>query len=62
MQRSLAVKFVCNDVKKYFINRMYELNEEGKSQEACAIHEELREWLDSQANDSVITLRRKLKN
>jgi hypothetical protein len=49
---------LCEETKKHMLSRMCDLCEEGKQMEACAIHEEIKEWLVEKDKPTILTLRR----
>ena len=51
------VKKLCEDLQKYYIERMCDLCEEDKSEDASAIYEEIREWLLEKETPKILTLR-----
>ena len=48
---------LCDKTTKHLLSRMCDLCEEGKQMEACAIHEEIKEWLVDKENSTIFTLR-----
>lgn len=49
---------LCEEAKKHLISRMCDLCEEGNQMEACAIHEEIKEWLIDKNKPTILTMRR----
>jgi len=49
---------LCEETKKHLLTRMCDLCEDGKQMEACAIYEEIREWLVEKDKPTILTLRR----
>jgi hypothetical protein len=49
---------LCEDAKKHLLSRMCDLCEEGNQLEACAIHEEIKEWLVEKDKPTILTMRR----
>jgi hypothetical protein len=49
---------LCEDAKKHLLFRMCDLCEDGNQLDACAIHEEIREWLIEKDKPTILTLRR----
>lgn len=49
---------LCEEAKKHLITRMCDLCEEGNQMDACAIHEEIKEWLVDKNKPTILTLKR----
>jgi hypothetical protein len=49
---------LCEQAKRHLLSRMCDLCENGDQMEACAIHEEIREWLVEKDKSTILTLRR----
>jgi len=49
---------LCESTKKHLITRMCDLCETGNQMDACAIHEEIKEWLVEKNRPTILTLRR----
>ena len=41
---------MCESIQKYYINRMCDLCEENRSEDATSMYEEIREWLCKKKN------------
>lgn len=52
---------LCEEAKKHMISRMCDLCDQGKHMEACAIHEEIKEWLMEKDRSTILTMKRKSK-
>jgi len=59
MAKNEKIKEIFGETKKYFISRINELCEENRTLDACAMHDELREWLIEQEKPTILTVRRK---
>lgn len=49
---------LCEDTKKHLLSQMCDLCEDGRQLDACAIHEEIREWLLEKDKPTILTVRR----
>jgi hypothetical protein len=58
MSRKQEVIQICEETQKFFIERMCELKLENKNQEAAAIYEEIKEWIEDKEKSRILTLRR----
>ena len=52
------VRQLCEDIQKYYIDRMCDFCEEDRSQDATALYEEIREWLQEKDKPTILTLKR----
>lgn len=52
------VRKICEDIQKNYIDRMCDFCEEGKTEDATALYEEIREWLQEKDKPTILTLRR----
>lgn len=59
MAKNEKIKGIFSETKKYFISRIDTLCEENRTKDACAMHDELREWLEGQEKPTILTVRRK---
>ena len=60
--RKQEIMSLCDKTTKHLLSRMCDLCEEGKQMEACAIHEEIKEWLVDKENSTIFTLHRLSKS
>lgn len=49
---------LCEETKKHLLTQMCDLCEDGRQLDACAIHEEIREWLLEKDKPTILTVRR----
>ena len=52
------VRKLCEEIQKYYIDRMCDLCEEERTQDATALYEEIREWLQEKDKPVILTLKR----
>lgn len=52
------VKQLCEDIQNYYINRMCDFCEIGKIEDATAIYEEIREWLQEKDRPTILAIKR----
>lgn len=52
------VKQLCEDIQKYYIDRMCDFCEEDKTEDATALYEEIKEWLQEKDTPTILTLKR----
>ena len=52
------VRQLCESIQRYYIDRMCDLCEEERTQDATAIYEEIREWLQEKDKPVILTLKR----
>lgn len=48
---------LCDETKRHLLSQMCDLCEEGRQLDACAIHEEIREWLLEKEKSNILTVR-----
>lgn len=51
------VRQMCESIQKYYIDRMCDLCEEERAEDATAMYEEIREWLVEKDKPKILTLR-----
>jgi hypothetical protein len=51
------IKAICENVQRYYIERMCDLCEEGREKDALALHEEIEEWLMQTERPKILTLK-----
>ena len=52
------VRKICEDIQKNYIDRMCDFCEEGQTENATALYEEIREWLQEKDKPTILTLKR----
>jgi len=52
------VKQLCQDIQKYYIDRMCDFCEEQRNEDATALYEEIREWLQEKDKPTILSIRR----
>lgn len=52
------VRQMCEDIQKYYIDRMCDFCEDGQTEDATALYEEIREWLQEKDRPTILTLKR----
>lgn len=55
------VRKLCDDIQKYYIDRMCDFCEDDKTLEATALYEEIREWLQEKDKPVILTIKRVTK-
>lgn len=48
---------MCESTQKYYIDRMCDLCEENRSEDATSIYEEIREWLMQEEKPKILTIK-----
>jgi hypothetical protein len=48
---------MCESIQKYYINRMCDLCEENRSEDATSMYEEIREWLMQKEKPKILTIK-----
>lgn len=52
------VKQMCENIQKYYIDRMCDLCEDDRSEDASSMYEEIREWLQEKDRPQILTMKR----
>lgn len=52
------VRQMCEDIQKYYIDRMCDFCEDGRTEDATSLYEEIREWLQEKDKPTILTLKR----
>lgn len=52
------VKQLCENIQKYYIDRMCDFCEEDRTEDATALYEEIKEWLQEKDTPTILTLKR----
>lgn len=52
------VRKICEDIQKNYIDRMCDFCEEGQTENATALYEEIKEWLQEKDKPTILTLKR----
>lgn len=53
------IKQLCEDIQKYYIDRICDLCEDGKVEDATSLYEEINEWLIEKDRPKILTLKLK---
>jgi hypothetical protein len=57
MNKSQTIKNLCKEIKSYHLDRIEELCQDGRVEDAGALYDEIKEWVFKKENHRIITVK-----
>ena len=51
------IRQICEDIQKYYIDRMCDFCEDNRTEDATALYEEIKEWLVEKEKPTILSIK-----
>jgi hypothetical protein len=60
MNKSQTIKNLCKEIKSYHLDRIEELCQDGRVEDASALYDEVKDWFFKKENHKIITVKQSI--